>query len=520
MKALIVDDEALVRIGLKSIVNWADEGFDCVLEAGNGIEALSLVQKETPDLIITDIKMPEMNGLELIEALREEQNGASIIVLSSYGDFEFVRQAMKLGATDYILKLQMTEESLSETIRSVMANKQVQSSKDIQGFSRNLQYLQNKMLRDALLLGGEAQQILSDMAEALELCIDSQNCILAVVRYDAPNETCADAEHKRIFKSALSNTIQEICKAKYEFHSVDLDERKICLLLRGEHECDMSTDAFKPYAFLIVEMLLNYMNLSSTICLCYVGCNGLHCAYIQNEAAYGLHDLCIPKETVYDLSILNRFPQVLQNADEFQCCLQAVTVLLNEAIAAQDIDQFKSRIQREISDAFQRSKTAGILLLIALQSCACRAAQSAHIRMPTCLPIKKDIDAQAAIQAAEGMAQMLSEMMSQIPHYPHVVKEAIKYIEGHYYESITSKDVAHHVGLSSSYFSALFRQAVGSNPSDFIIDFRLRRAKQLLKESNYRIYEIAEMVGYENNFYFNRLFKKVVGCTPKEYRNG
>lgn len=129
MKALIVDDEALVRIGLKSIVNWADEGFDCVLEAGNGIEALSLVQKETPDLIITDIKMPEMNGLELIEALREEQNGASIIVLSSYGDFEFVRQAMKLGATDYILKLQMTEESLSETIRSVMANKQVQSSK-------------------------------------------------------------------------------------------------------------------------------------------------------------------------------------------------------------------------------------------------------------------------------------------------------------------------------------------------------------------------------------------------------
>ena len=117
MKVLIVDDEAIVRIGLKSIINWAEEGFDCVLEAGNGVEALLLVQKEAPDLIITDIKMPEMNGLELIEALKENQNGASIIVLSSYDDFEFVRQAMKLGATDYILKLQMTEASLSETIR-------------------------------------------------------------------------------------------------------------------------------------------------------------------------------------------------------------------------------------------------------------------------------------------------------------------------------------------------------------------------------------------------------------------
>ena len=197
MKVLIVDDEAIVRIGLKSIINWAEEGFDCVLEAGNGVEALLLVQKEAPDLIITDIKMPEMNGLELIEALRENQNGASIIVLSSYDDFEFVRQAMKLGATDYILKLQMTEASLSETIRSAMANKHVHNPKDIQGFSRNLQYLQNKLLRDALILGGEAQRILSDMAKALQLCIDPQNCILAVLRYEPVEEACTDAEHKR-----------------------------------------------------------------------------------------------------------------------------------------------------------------------------------------------------------------------------------------------------------------------------------------------------------------------------------
>ena len=480
MKVLIVDDEAIVRIGLKSIINWAEEGFDCVLEAGNGVEALLLVQKEAPDLIITDIKMPEMNGLELIEALKENQNGASIIVLSSYDDFEFVRQAMKLGVTDYILTLQMTEASLSETIRSAMANKHVHNPKDIQGFSRNLQYLQNKLLRDALILGGEAQQILSDMAKALQLCIDPQNCILAVLRYEPVEDACTDAEHKRIFKSALSNTILEICKSKYLFHSVDLDERKLCLLLSGNHECDMSTDAFKPYAYLIVEMLLNYMNLSSTICLCYVGHEGLHSAYVQNEAACGLHDMCIPEENVYDLSMLNHFPQILH----------------------------------------ERSKSAGILLLIALQSCTFSAARSAHIRVQTHLQVRKDIDAQTALQAAEEMVQILSEIIRQIPHYPHAIKEAIKYIEGHYYESITSKDVAEYVGLSSSYFSALFRQAVGSNPSDFIIDFRLRKAKQLLKESNYRIYEIAEMVGYENNFYFNRLFKKVVGCTPKEYRNG
>lgn len=520
MKVLIVDDEAIVRIGLKSIINWAEEGFDCVLEAGNGVEALSLVQKEAPDLIITDIKMPEMNGLELIEALKENQNGASIIVLSSYDDFEFVRQAMKLGATDYILKLQMTEASLSETIRSAMANKHVHNPKDIQGFSRNLQYLQNKLLRDALILGGETQRILSDMAKALQLCIDPQNCILAVLRYEPVEEACTDAEHKRIFKSALSNTILEICKSKYLFHSVDLDERKLCLLLSGNHECDMSTDAFKPYAYLIVEMLLNYMNLSSTICLCYVGHEGLHSAYVQNEAACGLHDMCIPEENVYDLSMLNHFPQILHDTNGFLCCLQAVTSSFHEAIATQDIDQFKSRAQREISDAFQRSKSAGILLLIALQSCTFSAARSAHIRVQTHLQVRKDIDAQTALQAAEEMVQILSEIIRQIPHYPHAIKEAIKYIEGHYYESITSKDVAEYVGLSSSYFSALFRQAVGSNPSDFIIDFRLRKAKQLLKESNYRIYEIAEMVGYENNFYFNRLFKKVVGCTPKEYRNG
>lgn len=118
VKVLIVDDEAVVRIGLKSMIDWKTNGFDLVGEAPNGEKALELIESQQPDIVLTDIKMPAMDGLELISYPFAPELRPQFIVLSSYDDFQFVKGALKAGAKDYLLKLEMTPDKLLEVLRA------------------------------------------------------------------------------------------------------------------------------------------------------------------------------------------------------------------------------------------------------------------------------------------------------------------------------------------------------------------------------------------------------------------
>ena len=120
-RILIADDDTMVRIGLKTVINWEENGFVLVGEAANGLEAMQLVQEKKPDIVITDIKMPGMDGIELIRQLRQQSTPPEILVLSSYDEFELVKQAHKLGARDYLLKLNLNPEELLHSLRAIAA---------------------------------------------------------------------------------------------------------------------------------------------------------------------------------------------------------------------------------------------------------------------------------------------------------------------------------------------------------------------------------------------------------------
>lgn len=118
-KVVFIDDEALVKIGLQSILDWNEEGFDVVGEAEDGREGLQLILQKEPDLVITDIVMPEMDGLEMIQKAKEQGSRAVFIVLSSFDEFELVKKAMQLGARDYILKLKISKGVLKEVLDNI-----------------------------------------------------------------------------------------------------------------------------------------------------------------------------------------------------------------------------------------------------------------------------------------------------------------------------------------------------------------------------------------------------------------
>lgn len=118
-RILIVDDDTMVRIGLKTVIDWEENGFVLVGEAHDGREALALAQERRPDIIITDIKMPGMDGIALIERLRAQESPAEILVLSSYDEFDLVKRALKLGARDYLLKLNLEPAELVRCLRAI-----------------------------------------------------------------------------------------------------------------------------------------------------------------------------------------------------------------------------------------------------------------------------------------------------------------------------------------------------------------------------------------------------------------
>lgn len=515
MTVLIVDDEIVVRIGLKSMIDWQAEGFDRIFEAGNGREALPIALSERPDVIITDIKMPEMDGLELIEALKSHRHSASIVVLSSYSDFDFVRQAMAMGAMDYILKLHMTGPSLQATLRNIVKKRGV-SEQDQNGFARNLPYLQQRMLKDALLSGGEAEQILMDMRSSLQLSIQPQNCIMALIYY--ARISADEAEDSRMFSAALLSTIDEICRDHYCLQLVPLASGQLCLLLSPLAEAPATTDEFHPYALLIVEMLHNYMNVRARLCVCPT-CDGrLHHALMEAMLVFSLYR----ENPVLDARILRNFPSLCGNEEQLLQNQHVCEQLLSKVATSHDYSLFRRRMQEAFQLAMAQSVLQGGLFALGAQIAANDFSQEHPEGGPTdqALLNALSMSAEALAKAYSKFLLALSDQLEAVPSYPHLVRTAVDYIETHYYESITAKDVADNVGLSPSYFGSLFRQTVGINPARYIIDVRIRKAQNLLRNTTHKVYEISEMVGYSNNFYFNRLFKKLVGVTPNEYRNG
>lgn len=116
---VIIDDELLARVGVKSVLEWESAGYQILGEASNGAEGLKLILDKKPDIVITDIKMPVMDGLEMIKKSKEDKLNPKFIVLSSYDEFHLVKEAMKLGAVDYLIKLELDEQSLRETLEPV-----------------------------------------------------------------------------------------------------------------------------------------------------------------------------------------------------------------------------------------------------------------------------------------------------------------------------------------------------------------------------------------------------------------
>ncbi|MFR3786086.1 response regulator transcription factor [Agathobaculum desmolans] len=412
---VVVDDDAVMRLGMKTLIPWEDTEFDLLGEAENGREALELIQKCRPSIVITDMKMPIMNGVELIRALREQNQPPMILALSSYDDYELVRQAMRLGTADYLLKMDLSPEMLLQTLRSITATSAKPQETGVQLHALRTQLVKNMISR---------------------------------------------------FFVSDKDLLEQMQQARVTFAR----EPVWVMVLRSRLQMVLDDDEAQEEQYRT--LCLSVINIAEEIvqdCLdgfCVEGYDGAF--YILGTLR---EEFAQPEERL--LRLCERLSRMIEQYLD-------VTVYIGIASSGANIDG--------LFHACRYARTAA------------RQAQRQNISV---LHYQVHMD----MRHSEG------------PITEDIAQQAKRYIDTHYSEKIILTELSAQLGITPSYLSSLMKRQLGMAFSEYIMSVRMEQASKLLSVNRLRINEVAAAVGYDNLFYFSKLFKRFSGMSPRDFRH-
>ncbi len=536
-KVLIVDDEKEIREGLKTVFPWAECGVAEVHTAEDGEKALLLVERLDPDVIVTDIKMNRMSGLDLIDKLQEKGRfTGKTIVISGYDDFDLVKQAMKLGATDYILKPIQIAELKQVVLRAIA------EIREERALEHNQRMLENQLRQAVPRLKEEVLRELIDRAPDpygatrikhrlktldLEWMLEDR-MVLMVAEVDDAAALEQNKRYKRekeLISFAIGNVaemvVREECGYTAELFQ-DREERWVIAIGRRPHA---EQSAYSELAKLLIDKINANVKVNVTIALTStVGeWNRLLDLYreaidtLELKALYGGNQLLIADEKEndsIDLEVsLSNVHEVLDlikygSESDIREAMSAFPVFVR-AWSLSSLREIQGRLFDWLFGLVKEASAAGCkdpwwegnLLAIWDQIEQFDTLESLQNQMTAYL-----------LRLAGGFDQ-------RKPSQNLILTEAEKYIQAHYRDNLTLQTVARQICVTPVWLSKLFKKEKQITFLEYLTRVRIEHAKIRLADARFRIYQVGLEVGYGNPEHFTKTFKKAVGCTPKEYRN-
>lgn len=501
-KVLIVDDEYLVRLGLRTSFHWALHGFEIVGEASNGEEALRVFEKTDPDILLTDIKMPVMDGIELIEILKKRKPQLYVALLTNHDDFSYARRAIQLGASQYILKSELQEETILSALK--MASDSMSGDSVRQHRSSRL----DSYIRKSLLSGTNRPEIPEEEIEKLpggDYAALSCRCDLSSLL----------EETQISFHKACLAMLQDVNPGARIVSAEEDHILRVFLLCRLKDAGDI--EALKEHMRLAISNLRQYYEIEFR-----AGVSGIH--RVQE-----LPLLISEANEALDLCFFCSENCCSREADRRQENVHVGHRKLSALIEAKDWPALKQEIEL-LFDQLQlcRSMAMAEACYIDLLSLA-RQTSYAHVLLGEDFIREKKIDYQSyrsfghidemKVYIMDLYRSMMNLISGKGKRYSSIVSRSIAFIQNNYSRTISLAEAAEDACVSKSYLSLLFKQETGINFSKYLMDYRIERAKQLLSQSAMHIYEIAEQVGFPNPYYFSKVFKEYTGKSCKEYRD-
>lgn len=503
MKIIVVEDEVRIREGIRNLIDMLEGEWEFAGEAENGRTGLELLRRERPDVVISDIRMPDMDGLEMLEAARAEGIESKAIVLSAYSEFEYARTAIRLGVTEYLLKPVSIDE-LFKALDHIGAQIEKERAKQPDMFG-SLEQVIGAVVYGQLEPDETIKNYLSTRYQ-----VDENQTFIEICVYLGNNYAAGAGQVQRRWEGLLERAGAEkycIVKAEYEnsllaviygYSDAHRLKRSIQIALMEERE------DYGNAGYILAEGLEKLRHSFETIY-----------SYMDWNVTLGNGVLITWPQVTQIQTMICVYPVELENSLKTELCLGR---------------QEKAReVVKKFHEFFSEEK---LYSPKDIKECYIRFLWSA-------ISVMKEIDMidygslnqQALLDGIMGSRSRreLKEIVSNVldgtdaetgeENQEHLTVKRMKSMIHEFYQTgITLDEIARRLDVTPEYLSGRFHKATGETFSVYMRNYRIQKAKELLLGTQMKLYEIAEAVGYSDGKYFSRVFRECTGCLPAEYR--
>jgi two-component system response regulator YesN len=511
-RILIVDDEYLVRLGLKTTIDWEAHGYVIAGEAANGRDALELFEKTGPDVILTDIKMPIMDGLELTRAVKAKNRKVRIVILSHYDEFAYAREALSAGAFRYILKSELTKTNLVNMLQALFDDSGAEDTGRNGGPGGNRAEGRERYIEENLfpVFGETDSQAPSPPAPEL---FPPENYI--VISGKSRTAMMGD-DAKKMFPKTIKTLISEAWPGSSAFTGYHHDQLHFIVICPAEGTRKNDPQA----AALIAKNIRQYydtnvfMGLSSAAGdhiprLFGESQTALRMCYFSEKELIGLYRPGAAEQSGRRPPISYRRLSEFLDLNRKEAALEYIQDIFGELRKLRNYDY--------VREAFIDFLSIGKAIREKYNLLEQASLSEGKFSYDAFYDIEFIGDVEFYIYDI-FLALLTSKQDGQIT-WSYAVKKCIAFIRDNYHRNISLSEAAGHAEVSHSYLSFIFKQETGINFNAYLSRYRVEEAKKLLKSTNMRIYEVAEKTGFSNPYYFSKVFKEYTGLNCKNFRD-
>lgn len=535
IKVFLVEDEMVIRRGIKNSIDWEKEGYIFCGEASDGELAYPMIIKEKPDILITDIRMPFMDGLELCKLVKKELPNIKILILSGYDEFDYAKEAIRLGVTEYLLKpissgkLLEALNGVSESIRREKEDKDL-VRKYMEEMLENTEHEKQKFF-EQMIAGNLSMADALETGKKYEMNLSAGMYNLLLFRFTLGEENRKSGELLGEAEYAIEKLTERL-EYVFEF------QRGVegwAFLLMADNEEQMS-ERVKELSKDLEEIMKNYSTIA------YFGGIGQPVARLRElEESFREAERALAARFTMELNrIISvediRMAQNVDTLDDIEITsfgeIEKTRTILEKFLnngAEDEIDEFVDVYINELPEENLKSVLMRQYIIMdayIVMMSFCEKIEGIEGEMQAQSEELKN--SMKTIQTLEEIKNYIRMLLKKIigvrdtisgRRYSDIIEIAKDQIRKTYMsDEISLNTIAAEVGMSPSYFSSIFSKEMGKTFVEYLTEIRMDRAKELLMCSSMKTSEIGYEVGYKDPHYFSYIFKKTQNCTPKEFR--
>ncbi|HBE77095.1 MAG TPA: hypothetical protein DDW65_04840 [Firmicutes bacterium] len=512
LKVMIVDDEILAIKDLENLISWEKHGFQIIASATNSVKALELYQTFQPQINFIDIRMPIMDGLQLSKQIFSLGRPVKIILLTAYRDFDYAKKAVELGVSDYLLKHDINEDSILTVLNKIRL--------ELEEELENRRIIRQKYFRNML----EDRDVETTIKEILVYETPDSDYSLALAVPNQPFlEHLRNSDRPSVSQQPLYSIDFPDYVSDYDILNTDGSLIFVFILRRTNSHLES-----RERALALGGKILSQLEKLSPETFSIILTNG--CGDKTGLLSlYRKALLTLPYLVFYDReAILYTDDIVMTTPEPPPISIDNTLVLISNAL----LELNSERVTEQIQYLFQIVSEPVWNPDGLKKACNQLLYLLGHFQNQNSLDsvFEKNTNANGTLSSPYTLSELrvwflqkFSEAVRQVNNLRQSVlskktKQAIEYIHGHYAEDLTVDKVAEKLGFSGVYLSQIFKKDTGKTFLEYLTDYRIEIAKDLLQKGNYKVYEVAEIVGYKTSQYFSQVFHKITGTYPIDYR--